>query len=242
MMSAIEKEVLWAQDSQHEYRANQNVRNALGKVTLGILVGPSSIGKSYAIQKAMELDSDVSEAGTLTTRPARANDSENYRAGLSTEAVVERIKAGSLVQYAVHPTSGDIYATDLASYSTDFVLLPTLATSADDFSDLGFKKIIPIGLLSDGLQWQERLEDRRNEKDFQKRMQEAKESIDWIKANFDRIIVLENKSDQGEIIGKQLIESIRGESIETLSQEAADQLYESMMKIIVSEEGLSSHE
>ncbi len=231
-MTTLEQQLKWAEQHQAAYRPSQEVQDALGEITLALIIGPSSIGKSYIIHKVVERNSDFSEAGTITTRAPRPDDPEAYRAGIAKEEMIERIRERSLVQYAVHPTSREIYASDVASYPTRFGLLPTLASSVGEFDNLGFKKVIPIGLLANGEDWQTRLQDREGSKDFAKRLAEAKKSVLWIQEHAGEIVVLENQTGQDQLTAEIITRITKGQSVETLSSQAINQLSLGILAVI----------
>ncbi len=241
-MSTLEQRLAWAEENQAAYRPSQEVQNALGEITLTLLIGPSSVGKSHLIHKVTSQDSEFSEASSITTRARRPDDSPTYRAGASKEEVLAKIEERSLVQYAVHPTSKETYASDLASYPTRFVLLPALANSVSDFDVLGFKRVIPIGLLASAEDWEERLKTREGDKDFAKRMAEAKRSVAWIQEHSNSIIVLENKTGEDEATAKKIIKIAKGQPIETLSSEEISHLILGTAAVINSKLGESSEQ
>ncbi len=231
-MSTLEQQLAWAEQNQASYRPSQEVQGALGEITLALLIGPSSIGKSHIIHKVTAQDPEFSEASSITTRLRRPDDPANYRTDASKEDVLARIQNHSLVQYAVHPTSKEIYASDTASYPSRFVLLPTLASSVSDFESLGFKKIIPIGLLASPEDWEERLRDRKGDKDFASRLEEARKSVDWIQQHANLIAVLENKTGEDNSVAEKIIRIAKGHPVETLTNDEINKLVLGITAII----------
>ena len=223
-MATLEQDLAWAEQNQASYRPSPEIQTALGETTLTLLIGPSSVGKSYLIHKVTSKDAEFSEASSITTRARRPDDAPNYRTDALKEDLLVKIKECSLVQYAVHPASKEMYASDLASYPTKFILLPALASRVGDFKELGFKKVIPVGLLASAEDWKERLKARVGSKDFASRIAEARESLAWIQANSDSIIVLENKTGEDETTADKIIKISKGQAVETLSSEEINKL------------------
>lgn len=231
-MSTLEQQVAWAEQHQAAYRPSQAVQDALGEVTLALIIGPSAIGKSHIIHRVSQIDPSFSESGTITTRPPRTDDPETYRAGVAKEEMIERIRQRSLVQYAVHPTSREIYASDIASYPTKFGLLPTLASSVGEFDTLGFKKVIPIGLLASREDWEARLQDREGDRDFEKRLAEARESTLWIQEHGSGIAVLENRTGEDQATAALITRIAKGQPVETLSGQTINRLSLGILAVI----------
>jgi guanylate kinase len=201
-----------------EYIPNPEVQKKLAQTVLVQLIGPTAVGKSTLIDLIVSRnDSHFSEVGTLTTRPKRETDSPWVTADISHEEMKNKIDNHELVQYFRHP-SGEMYATDTSSYRTDVCLLPTMAKSADEFLDKGFKKVVRVGIVVNQKQWQERLHSRENDNDFAARMQEALQCLEWMSRYRRRakylqtpppsLFFIENNNDSLESATQKIIDII----------------------------------
>lgn len=170
----------WVQSAQEEYVPSEKVREALAEKALVTLVGPFAIGKSSLSQTIAEIDPAFSEMNTISTRERRRDDPEHYRTGMPREEFIKKMVNGELVQFEAHPTTGQLYGSDLASFPTDRIVTPALAGSLRGFEDAGFGEIIPVGIVADTDVWQAWLRERREKSDYKQRLHEAKESLEWL--------------------------------------------------------------
>lgn len=222
------------------YEPSKEVRDALARITLVQIIGPTAVGKSTIINEITEREPErFSEVATITTRRRRENDSDNITADVLPKDMKDRIKNRELVQYFKHP-SGDIYATDTSSYETDICLLPTMADSADDFLKLGFKNIIRFGVMVKGEHWQERLLERQGDKKFDKRLVEAFNSLERMRAmhrhkkeniNKPKLLIVENNNGNIGQATQTIIDAIDGKPI-TENRSRFNNHYLSMMAVV----------
>lgn len=196
--------VALAEKRQREYRPHPKIREKLADISITLLIGPTAIGKSHLINKVTEFDDQFTESGTITNRPPRESDPENYVTDVPLETMLNRIEKREFVQYGVVPPD-KIYATDLNSYPSNHIILPALASSIDSFKNYGFKKVIPIGVLADGEEWQQRLGERRNNRDYASRLQEAIESVNWLLKKYPSIPIVENESGEDKRAAREII-------------------------------------
>ena len=204
------------------YRPSKEVRNALARITLVQIIGPTAVGKSTLINEIAAREPErFSEVGTITTRGRRKSDSHNVTTDVSPEDMKDRIKNRELVQYFEHP-SGDIYATDTSSYETEVCLLPTMADSANDFLKLGFKKIIRFGVMVEGEHWRERLLEREDDEKFGGRLVEALNSLERMrgmhrhrkeKSDEPKLLIVENNDGNVSQAAQRIIDAIDGKPI-----------------------------
>lgn len=220
-------------EQQATYRPNAEVQQAIGNVTIGLLIGPSGIGKSYLIDKCVEMDhSTFSIAGSLTTRERRASDPENYKTGVSLDAMRERVQNGELVQYGM--MGNNVYATDAASYATDYVLLPTLASSVELLGEVGFKKVIPIGIIAAAQTWKNHgLAERQNDPKFETRLAEAQESIHWLCQHSSTVPLVVNDFEEPRNSAKQITDIITGQDSHMPNPSSRMQLLQEMEAEII---------
>lgn len=201
----IEERLTVTKDGQNEYRPNDDVISQLTGTTLGSLVGVTGSGKSHLIPFVITHGGkNFSEVGNMSSRAKRDTDPANFRGSRSLVELLGRIHRRELVQYVVHG-SGDIYATDPASYETSYVVLPTLTTALPQLQASGcFNQIIPIGIVTDGETWDnERLGENRHNL---ARMQEALTCVAWLRAHMHHIPILENKTGAEEATAQKIVD------------------------------------
>jgi ribose 1,5-bisphosphokinase PhnN len=206
-----------------KYMPNKEVRKALAGVTLVQIIGPTAVGKSTLIDKVIASEPEkFSEVGTITTRRRRDSDSDNVTSDVDFDEMDSRIENRELVQHFKHP-SGDIYATDASSYQTEVCLLPTMAKSANEFLELGFERIIRIGIVLDGEQWRKRLLERQPYKNFDKRLDESADSLGEMRimrsrrigGNQPKLLVVENNDGHIDKASELIIGAINDDKLAT---------------------------
>lgn len=201
-----------AQERQDSYTPNHDSAHHLGEIVLCPLIGITSVGKSHLIPFVIkESEADFSEVANMSTRATRPSDPENFRGGQSVEELLDRIEGRDMVNYVVHP-SGDIYGTDSASYTTPYVLLPTLTDAVRQFQDMNaFKRVVPIGLVTDATTWYQRLEQDGKLSDLKAlaRMKEALTCIAWLRSHLHAIPILENKTNNETATARIIAEILR---------------------------------
>lgn len=153
----------------------------LSQKELVMIVGPAAIGKSTLMKRAVELDDSFGAVSGFTSRPPRSNDETGryrYIGGDDIEAVID---SPDTIQYAVHPTTGFVYGTQLQDYSAQYNLLDALASVADQLRALPFRKTTIISLTAPSIHWQEWFFARypSASAERRKRLEEAVQSIQW---------------------------------------------------------------
>jgi hypothetical protein len=206
----LRERLLLAEKGQDAYRPNNEVAHHIGGVVLGSLVGITSVGKSHLIPFVISQGgSEFSEVGNRSTRAKRPSDPESFRGGVPVEEFLDRIEHGEMVNYVVHP-SGDLYGTDASSYTTDFVLLPTLTSALEQLQTMGcFKRIVPIGFVTNAETWTERLNDKLNDPKIEARMREALDCIGWLQDHSRQIPILENKTGEEKKTAQMIIDIMK---------------------------------
>lgn len=180
MQPATTEALKWARDQHSRYTPSTATKEKLSNIALGMLVGPTAVGKSFLIDKVTEEDKHFSGMGTITTRAPRETDPDNY-SHITVEEFTAMIEAGELVQYEIHPTTDDFYGSDANSFSTDLVIAPVLASGVHSFRKAGFKRATTIGIVSPASQWSERLAVHEDSDDLIKRLREARHVIQWLR-------------------------------------------------------------
>ncbi len=207
MTADLHEKLAEADRKRDIYKPHHGVADQVTQVTevLGSLVAVTGAGKSFLIPHIMRLGGvDFSEVGNMSSREKRNNDPANFRGSQSKENLLERIQRQELVNYMVHP-SGEIYASDAQSYTTRYVVLPTLTTALPQLQNSGcFNRIIPVGIVVDGETWDnERLGENRHSL---ARMQEALTCIAWLRAHMHQIPILENKTGGEEATAQKIVD------------------------------------
>lgn len=146
-----------------------------------MIVGPSAIGKSTLMNEVVQQHSEFGRTTGFTTRNPRPNDEPGQYRYLTKSEVEKKIAEKSLVQYAVFPTTGQIYGTEAIDYPSNYNLKDILANAVADFRALPFKQTITISLTTSPKEWQRWFLARYPEpsEEAEQRLQEAKLSIEW---------------------------------------------------------------
>ena len=200
-----EQRLILAEQRQHTYCPNQEVAEQMKDVTIGALVGVTAAGKSHIIPHITKLGGpDFSEVGNISSRDRRPSDPENFRGNQPVANLLDRIEDGEIVVYMIHPQTRDIYAGDASSYTTRFVIQPTISHIAEYWETHSpFKRFVPIGIALDGATWDERLDDKRR---TIQRMLEAQTCVAWLRAHSRRIPILENETGKEELIAQAIVD------------------------------------
>lgn len=170
------------------YSPSNKARAVLQNTTLVSIIGPFTVGKTTAMREIGLKDKDFSRVHGFTTRPIRSDETiDTYRFLPHTEAGLQRIldllRAGKLVQVAVHPSTGYVYGTDTKDFRNKYSILATLSNVMEDLRSLPFGGVREIGMVTSPVDWQGRvrnLPEVIGDKDIKKRMSEAIISLEWL--------------------------------------------------------------
>lgn len=216
----IESRLAEARKNQDAYRPGEDIARQIASHTLTMVVAPAAMGKTFLMNKATAIDSNFQRTPILTTRgPRRDDDPGMFRCFPHDDAHVGQIlgdiDAQTLVQYAVHPTNGTIYATEAEDYEPKrYNLLATQSGAVASLSQAGFEQTHVVGLIASPGQWRYWF-DRRYRGDQTdertKRLAEAALSLDWLLEQSD-INWLINDEGQGNRAAKELVAITRGDS------------------------------
>lgn len=207
-----------AQLAAPNYRPRKSISRQLGEKTLIMLVGPAAIGKTYIMKQVTELDPSFSLVSDFTTRDPRLDDDPALFHFLphddeSVTRLLDQIDNQEIIQYAVHPTQGRIYGTELEDYHSENNMLATLSGAVDQFQQLPFKNTYVIGLTAEAAIWAGWFNTRykASNPDRQKRLEEAVLSLDWLLKNSRRSSVTFVKNTEGDpsAAAQQIINIIR---------------------------------
>ncbi|HSX04910.1 MAG TPA: hypothetical protein VLF69_00335 [Candidatus Saccharimonadales bacterium] len=201
---------------QKDYRPTASVAANLQTKTILMFVGATCVGKNTVMQTVAELNPDFRVTGNRTSRAPRTDDDhsrytyyQNSDEGL--RRVLDEIKKGKVVQYAIHQYSHQIYATTIADYPGIYNLADVLSSAVHNFRQLGFRQAIAISVVAEPTVWRQRFEARfpAGHSDRQARRDEAIESLTWSLAQPDgngEHFWVQNIDGQPEIAAQAVID------------------------------------
>jgi hypothetical protein len=175
-----------ARINQSSYVPSAEVGDYLSDKALVMVIGPAAIGKSFVMNHLVESDKDFARVPVFTTRDARPDDEPGMfevhpHDDNSVNAILDKIEARQVVQYAIHPTTGRIYGSTTSHYTRPFNLLATLSTVVGPMRHLPFKNTFAIALSTDSEAWKTWFFERYPEasEERTKRLAEATECLEW---------------------------------------------------------------
>jgi guanylate kinase len=184
----------------------------LANKVLVMIVGPTAVGKSSLMNEVASLDSEFARVSGFTTRQPRANDEPGLYRYISKEAARRLIEQdGAVVQFAIHPTTGDMYGTQPADYPAQFNVLDTLSTVVGGLQSLPFKDTVTISLTTEPEFWRTWVLARYPEanEERSKRLQEARQSIEWSMAQTSKHFWLINRPNDLHTTAEELINIVK---------------------------------
>jgi hypothetical protein len=201
---SVEQRLFAAREQQQagEYAPNNQVLQRLGNTSLIMFVGPTTIGKSMIINDIIQSENETySSARSFTTRPPTDPDMANpydfiphTDEGVST--ILDKIDAGDLVQYVVHPSTGNISGSEPHHYHTPTTLIDLLPDHVNIMRQLPFKETQTVGIIAPSQHWALWFNERFPAYDQQRRrrIQEAGETLQWIDTHQSGLSLVENRS------------------------------------------------
>ena len=193
---------------EKDYRPNNRITELLGTKCLVLVVGPAGTGKSTIMSELANRDSRFSRVGGPVTRPRRPDDEPGlYRYLPHTEQTLKRLlakaRASELVQYAVHPTTGRVYATELEDYAGEYNCKDVLGHAVSVFRNLPVKTSYTFSLVCEPKQWRRRLRNRypdSTDPDLQKRVNEARLNLEWSLMDNETVWVRNNDGELDQAV------------------------------------------
>ena len=172
---------------ESSYVPNSAIESSLRSKNLVIFVGPAKVGKSSLMNKITEKYADFSRISGFTTRDPRSDDEPNmYRyfanSSESFGQLLQKAKAGELVQFALHPTTGNVYGTELVDYHGTYNCKDVLGHAVTSFRALPCAANYTFSIVCEPDQWLKRLSssyDDESDEDLKKRIAEAKINLIW---------------------------------------------------------------
>lgn len=209
LSSDIEARLQKAKQQESTYTANADTATQLKGKTLIMFVSPVAVGKSFVINKLADYDTRFNCVSVFTTRDNRPDDEPGMFRSMphtneNVSSLLSMIEQGDVVQYAVHPATGNLYGSVPSDYAGEFNLLATMSGAVAQLQRAPFASTIVIGLVTSPTLWQERLQQRFPiaNPDKQKRLKEAIISLEWLLApeRGDTICWVENSDDINKTI------------------------------------------
>jgi hypothetical protein len=209
----IARRLQHAHEQEKLYRPSENLQRELGVRSLVMVVAPAAMGKSYVMRLASEIDPQFGRSSIVSTRDLRDDDEPALFRLLphddeNISDLLDRVDSHEMVQYAIHPTEGTFYGTELEDYPFKHNMLATLSTAVDQLQHVGFGNTTLIGLVSPPGDWLERF-DARYGYNHPKRLRRLKEAhgsfTDLLKRDDVHWII--NSQGEGEQAAKELIEA-----------------------------------
>jgi hypothetical protein len=182
------------------YSSNDSVRASLANKTLIGVIAPTAVGKSTLISETIRLCSDrgidAAEVGSITTRPRRSgSDPQNYLTaseGITHENLTARIENQELVNWVASPT-GDIYATDVASYPGTFNFLPIIPEALPMIQRAGFRTVKLVYVTVSAALWSKQIGERTSDPKFIGRLDEAISSLEFALSHLEQFHIVHNE-------------------------------------------------
>lgn len=176
--------------------------------TLVMIVGPTTVGKSTLMKKATALNPNFSRVGGFTTRQQRPDDEAGLYRYVNEEHVKSLIATNDVIQYAVHPTTGTVYGSQIIDYPRQYNLLDTLSSVVLSLRELPFKQTVTVSVTTNPETWMEWLLKRypQPSEERTKRLKEAILSIEWSLAQTSNHHWLVNTAEKLDQTAGRLIE------------------------------------
>ncbi len=170
-----------AREQQEIYTPNSETAAKLQEVSALLFVGPAGIGKSTTLDLVAKSDARFSRTGSIGSRPSEPRDDPKRFRHFPKDELLEKITGGTVVQYAVHPTTESIYATMADMYSAPYNMLEMLPGGVEQFRHLGFGGLQVFYMVTEPDAWRHWFETRYPDQtpERQKRLGEAIISLQW---------------------------------------------------------------
>lgn len=188
----VEKRLQAAQQNEKNYQPNGEIAAKLAEKTLVMFVGPVAVGKSFLMNHVAEVAGDFSRVPVFTTRQPREDDEPGMFRYLPHDdahvsELLGKIENREVVQYAIHPTSGHIYGSEISDHANAYNMLAMLSGGVEQLRHIPFKDTVIIGVAVPPPTWQRRLAARypQPSEEKTKRLKEAVLSLEWLLSHDD---------------------------------------------------------
>lgn len=203
------------------YQPNEEIAAELRRRFIVPIIGPTAVGKSTIMDMVCADDYTFGRARSFTTREPRPGEPSNTYYFLDHDeetlaGIRGKAQEGSLVQLAVHPTTRNIYGSELASYPAKYNLIDMLAGNVDDIRGLPFAHCVTIGIAMEPKLWSRLFMERHallgDVEESRKRLDEATTSLEWCLADAE-INWIENHNKQEKRTAALVRGIVHGESL-----------------------------
>lgn len=224
------------------YVPNNEVEDYIADTRFVGVIGPAAVGKSHLINYLTRTDERFGKVWSFATRDPRPDDTPDIMRTIeptdeNLEALVTQIEKGEVVNYAIHPTTLQIYGTMPESYpETEFALMPTLANSVRQLDRIPFKSHHYIGLVTDTLTYDQFVQSRAmppHEK--LKRLGEAAASLDWLLSQpDDNVTIVINEVRKEAQVAAEVVEAVSNPDYKTTpaAEKMAERLHSKIERLI----------
>jgi hypothetical protein len=180
------------------------------------IVAPFAVGKSTISRTVCDIDPEFGRVRSFTTResrPGESLDSYDFRANTidALRTIAAEINEGQLVQYVVHPTTGDVYGSHVDQYASRYCLLEALPGSIPPLTKLPFGSLAKICLAVEPSVWQGRVQERLASHDaltIKKRIREGIDNIEWA-LDEDDVSLVDNSTNDPYDCAQSVIETVK---------------------------------
>lgn len=206
-----------ASANQAKYQPDPAIAAQIKEKGLIMFVGPAASGKSYLMNHISDSDKAFQRVSVFSTRDPREDDELGMfrfypHDNDNLTILLDKIEARQVVQYAIHPTSGRIYGSEIEDYKGTFNMLATLSGVVGQLSQLPFSSTHVIGLAIQPDIWQKRFNARYPEASVErtKRLQEAIVSLEWLLEDDQPTITwADNTSTSSDITVQLVINNVK---------------------------------
>lgn len=212
MDSNTQRQLDFFRQKSAEYRPNDAILNEVRKKIFVAAVGPPGVGKSTTFDKVALLDGDFGRTGSVMTRNPEPRDDPQFCRYISKEQALRLIERREFVNYIVHPTTHNVYGTEVDMYSHTYNMLETLPGAVNYFQSLGFKTMHALYIVTEPDAWQAWFNERYKEKNQEraKRLEEARLSLEWSLAQTDATLTyILNEPGKINMAAKKVIDRIK---------------------------------
>jgi guanylate kinase len=190
-----------------DYTPNDRVLAYIMGVHFVGVIGPTAVGKSTLIDRAMQRDSNLHLIRSTTSRPARPGEQDGLDMHFRTaDEMIRRIERREYVN--AMQLFDNYYATAPEDYSNKGVsLLPLAAHAARDLALLPFRSVRLIYVLPPSFEvWQERIAGRATN-GLEQRIAEAVTSLQFALTTPDIVFVL---NDDLDVATEDFVDGLHG--------------------------------
>lgn len=193
---------------ERSYRPSEEVAKKLAGVILVPVIGPTGIGKSTTIDYVLEHFPGFHRSHSSTSRdirPGESPDQYDFRPHDETtlQEVLTKVRNQALVQYAVHPTTGRVYWSEIDTYDPPYTMIDAMGSAVEALQQIPFKDIAPVSLACRPEAWEIRSPLRAAApEEFKRRVGEAVIGLEWSLDQPDMAWVDSSSRSVGTVAGE----------------------------------------